>query len=75
MANGNILKFQLCIIIAMLGQGKDEYVLYIQITEEYIRRMLTMHVRLTTEGQEVINISIGHSYRLRIPLRPMLSFK
>ena len=44
MANGNILKFQLCIIIAMLGQVKDEHVLYIQIAKGYIRNMLTMHV-------------------------------
>ena len=42
-----------------LGQGKDEHELYMQMTEEYIRGTLTMHVRVATKGQVVIVVITG----------------
>ena len=47
-----------------LGQGKDVHELYMQMTEGYIRGTSTMHVRVTTKGQEVIVVPIGDNYYL-----------
>ena len=47
-----------------MGQGKDVHELYMQMTEGYIRGTSTMHVRVTTKGQEVIVVPIGDNYYL-----------
>ena len=47
-----------------LGQGKDEHKLYMQVTDGYTWGTSTMHVKVTTKGQEGLVTLIGDSSHL-----------
>ena len=47
-----------------LGRGKEEHELYMQMTEGYIKGTSTMHVKVTTKGQEGLVTLIGDSSHL-----------